>query len=51
MSKYLRKELLCTYPVVVDVKMSKRGAFMDFSGCGRCYGAYSPIKEGYYFFI
>jgi hypothetical protein len=35
MSKCLRKELLWTFPVVVDVKMSKKGAFMDISGRGR----------------
>jgi hypothetical protein len=35
-SKCLRKELLWTFPVVVDVKMSWKGAFMDISGRGRC---------------
>jgi hypothetical protein len=31
-----RKELLWTFPNVVDVKMSKKAAFMDISGRGRC---------------
>jgi hypothetical protein len=43
-------ELLWTFPVVVDVKMSKKGAFMDISDCSRCKGASSPIKEGYYLY-
>jgi hypothetical protein len=36
MSKCLGKELLWTFPNVVDVKMSKKETFMDISGRGRC---------------